>query len=37
MAGAATREKLFLDGMKYEFEIDPQTGRIFDWNADLRD
>ena len=28
---------LFLDGMKYEFEIDPQTGRIFDWNADLRD
>lgn len=30
-------EELFLDGMKYEFEIDPQTGRIFDWNADLRD
>ena len=29
--------ELFLDGMKYEFEIDPQTGRIFDWNADLRD
>lgn len=28
---------LFLDGMKYEFEIDPQTGRIIDWNADLRD
>ena len=28
--------ELFLDGMKYEFEIDPQTGRIFDWNADLR-
>lgn len=28
---------LFLDGMKYEFEIDPQTGKIFDWNADLRD
>ena len=22
--------------MEYEFEIDPQTGRIFDWNADLR-
>ena len=29
--------ELFLAGMKYEFEIDPQTGRIFDWNADLRD
>ena len=29
--------ELFLDGMKYEFEIDPQTGKIFDWNADLRD
>lgn len=29
--------ELFLDGMKYEFEIDPQTGRIFDWTADLRD
>ena len=29
--------ELFLDGMKYEFEIDSQTGRIFDWNADLRD
>ena len=29
--------ELSLDGMKYEFEIDPQTGRIFDWNADLRD
>ena len=29
--------ELFLDGMKYEFEIDPQTGRIFGWNADLRD
>ena len=28
---------LFLDGMKYEFEVDPQTGRIIDWNADLRD
>ncbi len=28
---------LFLDGMKYEFEIDPQTGRIIDWTADLRD
>lgn len=29
--------ELFLDGMKYEFELDPRTGRIFDWNADLRD
>lgn len=28
--------ELFLEGMKYEFEIDPQTGIIFDWNADLR-
>ena len=29
--------ELFLDGMKYEFESDSLTGRIFDWNADLRD
>ena len=29
--------ELFFEGMKYEFEIDPQTGIIFDWNADLRD
>ncbi len=29
--------ELFLNNMKYEFEIDPQTGKIFDWNADLRD
>ena len=29
--------ELFLDGMKYEFELDPRTGRIFDWTADLRD
>ena len=29
--------ELYFDGMKYEFEIDPATGRIFDWNADLRD
>ena len=29
--------ELFFDDMKFEFEIDPQTGRIFDWNADLRD
>ena len=28
--------ELLWDGLKYEFEIDPQTGRIFDWNADLR-
>ena len=28
--------ELFYNGMKYEFEIDPRTGRIFDWNADLR-
>ena len=27
--------ELFLDGMKYEFELDPRTGRIFDWTADL--
>lgn len=26
-----------LGGMKYEFELDPRTGRIFDWTADLRD
>ena len=29
--------ELYFDGMKYEFEIDPTTGRIYDWNADLRD
>ena len=29
--------ELFYDNMKYEFELDPQTGIIFDWNADLRD
>lgn len=28
--------ELFHEGIKYEFEIDPKTGRIFDWNADLR-
>ena len=28
--------ELYFDGIKYEFEIDPNTGRIFDWNADLR-
>ena len=27
----------FSSGLKYEFEIDPQTGRIYDWNADLRE
>ena len=29
--------ELSFDGMKFEFEIDPQTGLIFDWSADLRD
>ena len=29
--------ELYHDGIKYEFEIDPKTGVIFDWNADLRD
>ena len=29
--------ELFHDGIKYEFEIDPATGIIFDWNADLRE
>ena len=29
--------ELFHDGMKYEFEIDPQTGIILDWNADMRE
>ena len=28
--------ELFHEGIKYEFEIDPRTGRIVDWNADLR-
>lgn len=28
--------ELFFNRQKFEFEIDPQTGRIFDWNADLR-
>ena len=28
--------ELFHEGIKYEFEIDPRTGRITDWNADLR-
>ena len=28
--------ELFYGGLKYEFELDPDTGRIFDWNADLR-
>lgn len=27
--------ELFYQNMKYEFEIDPQTGILFDWNADL--
>lgn len=29
--------ELFYNGIKYEFEIDPQTGMIYDWNADLRE
>ena len=29
--------ELFFEQTKYEFEIDPSTGIIFDWNADLRD
>ena len=29
--------ELFCNSVKYEFEIDPQTGRIYDWNADLRE
>ena len=29
--------ELFHDGVKYEFENDPKTGIIFDWNADLRE
>ena len=29
--------ELYHDGIKYEFEIDPKTGIIFDWNADLLD
>ena len=28
---------LFFGDMKYVFEIEPQTGKIFDWNAVLRD
>lgn len=28
--------ELFHEGIKYEFEIDPRTGRIFEWSADLR-
>lgn len=29
--------ELYYDGMKYEFELDPETGIILDWNADLRE
>ena len=29
--------ELYHDGIKYEFEIDPKTGIIFGWNADLRE
>lgn len=28
--------ELYHDNMKYEFEVDPRTGRIFDWVADWR-
>lgn len=28
--------ELYYQNMKYEFEIDPQTGILFDWNADFR-
>lgn len=28
--------ELYHDSMKYEFEVDPRTGRIFDWVADWR-
>ena len=28
--------EVFFNNIKYEFEIDPPTGIIFDWNADLR-
>lgn len=28
--------ELFHEGIKYEFEIDPRTGRIFEWSAELR-
>lgn len=29
--------ELYWDGIKYEFELDAQTGIIFDWNADMRE
>ncbi len=29
--------RVIYDSMVYEFELDPRTGIIFDWNADLRD
>ena len=29
--------ELFWNGIKYEFELDAQTGIIFDWNADMRE
>lgn len=29
--------QFYFDGMDYEFELDPQTGIIFDWSADLLD
>ena len=29
--------RVIYDSMVYEFELDPRTGIIFDWNANLRD
>lgn len=29
--------ELYYDGIKYEFELDGQTGILFDWNADMRE
>ena len=29
--------ELYHDGIKYEFELDGQTGILFDWNADMRE
>lgn len=29
--------ELYWNGIKYEFELDAQTGIIFDWNADMRE
>ena len=29
--------ELLHEGIQYEFEIDPKTGVVFDWNADMRE